>query len=160
MKTSRFSLIPFLPFLLNHLRLPSPELYPILFLLEYFTSRLLFSIIPSDFLGPFVTPRHEPHGKHPCIVKEAYLLVRYLAMDILLSHARVLRECVKQRCLIIGIHVTIFIQKYPVTSSYPHSLYFFYFPLLHIVLHTWNTHSRVYAALYRSRGLIMPISRL
>jgi hypothetical protein len=37
------SLIPFLPFLLNHLRLPSPELDPILFFLNYFTLRLLFS---------------------------------------------------------------------------------------------------------------------
>jgi hypothetical protein len=42
-KSSWHRLIPFLPFLLNNLRLPSPELDPILFLLDYFTSRLLFS---------------------------------------------------------------------------------------------------------------------
>jgi hypothetical protein len=35
MKSSWHSLIPFLTFLLSHLRLPSPELGPILFLLDY-----------------------------------------------------------------------------------------------------------------------------
>jgi hypothetical protein len=43
MKSSLHSLIHFLPFLLDYLRLPSPELDPIPFLLDYITSRLLFS---------------------------------------------------------------------------------------------------------------------
>jgi hypothetical protein len=42
------------------------------------------------------------------IVKEAYLLVRYPAMDaLLLWRARVLRECLPTRCLAMDIHVTI-----------------------------------------------------
>jgi hypothetical protein len=41
-KSSLHRLIPFLLFLLNHLRLPSPELDPIFFLPDCFTSLLLF----------------------------------------------------------------------------------------------------------------------
>jgi hypothetical protein len=43
------------------------------------------------------------------IVKNAGLLVRYLAIDVLLLRARVLREYVlPARCLAIAIYVTIF----------------------------------------------------
>jgi hypothetical protein len=61
MKYSGHSLILLLPFLLNHVRLPSPELGPILFLLDYLTTTLPYS--PSDLLRPFITPRH---GSHYC----------------------------------------------------------------------------------------------
>jgi hypothetical protein len=65
MKSSCHRLIPFLPFLLTHLRLSSLELDPILFLLDYFTSRPLLSA-PSRLLTlPFYnssvrTPRKTP----------------------------------------------------------------------------------------------------
>jgi hypothetical protein len=90
MKSSWHSLIPFVPFLLTHLRLPSPELNQVLLT----TVLHSFYYCSSEFLCPFITPRHEPQGKHPCIVKVACLLVRYLVMDVLLSRGRVLRECV------------------------------------------------------------------
>jgi hypothetical protein len=68
-KSSCHSLIPFLPFRLNHLPLPSPERYLILFLLDSFTSRLLFLLIVSYYwLCPLITPRHEPHGKHSLLL--------------------------------------------------------------------------------------------
>jgi hypothetical protein len=53
-----------------------------------------FTTRSSDLLCPFIIPRIESHGKHPYTFKEACLVVRYLAIDVLLSRARVLRECV------------------------------------------------------------------
>jgi hypothetical protein len=63
-KSSWHSLIPFLPFLLSHFCLPSPELDPILILHSYFTSLLPFSTTPSCLLSPFVIPQHGPHREH------------------------------------------------------------------------------------------------
>jgi hypothetical protein len=75
--SSLHSLIHFLPFLLNHLRLPSPKLDPIL------------AKTPSNDLHcPFIIPRHGPRRKRSLsIVKKACLLIRCLAMDILLLSA-------------------------------------------------------------------------
>jgi hypothetical protein len=92
MKSSWHSLIPFLPFLLNHLRLPSPELDPILFLLDHFTSRLLFSAPSTSLLLLLLSCRtlpiitlNGPHRKHLLVLfKDACLQLRYLAMDVLL----------------------------------------------------------------------------
>jgi hypothetical protein len=88
-KSSWHSLIPVLPFLLNHLRLPSPELDPIPF-------RLLLCTSSRPLAVPFYntsarTPRKTPSS----IVNDAPVLVRYLTMIILqLSLSLALRECV------------------------------------------------------------------
>jgi hypothetical protein len=83
MKSSCHGLIPFLPFLLNHLRLPSrPSSLDYCSVLPCTTSHFL--TVPSSARTPQKTP--------PCVVKNACLLVRYVAMDILLSRARVLWE--------------------------------------------------------------------
>jgi hypothetical protein len=61
------------------------------------TITILYSLVLSFsrvLLCSFITPTHGPHEKHSCTVKGACLLVRYLAMDVLLSRARVLWECV------------------------------------------------------------------
>lgn len=89
MKFSWLSLIPLLLFLLSHLGLPFPELDSVL------VTTVLYSFwyFSSELLSPFITPRHERQGKHSCTVKEACLLVRYLAMVVLLSSSRVLLEC-------------------------------------------------------------------
>jgi hypothetical protein len=85
MKSFCNSLIPFLPFLLNHLRLPSRHnSLDYCSVLPCTPSHLL--TVPSSARTPQKTPS--------CIVKNACLLVRYVAMDILLSRARVLREYV------------------------------------------------------------------
>jgi hypothetical protein len=102
-KSSCHSLIPSLPFLLSHLRLPSSELDPILFLLDYFTSRLLSStplysastttpVLPNTSYNHFArTPWKTPSS----IINNVYLLVPYLATDVLLlSRACVFWECV------------------------------------------------------------------
>jgi hypothetical protein len=98
MKSSWYSLIHFLPFLLNHFRLTSPELdqIPIPSRLLHFTLQLLFSTssrlltVPS-YNSSARTPRKTPSS----VVRNACLLVRYLTMDVLLlSRARVLREYV------------------------------------------------------------------
>jgi hypothetical protein len=83
MKSSFHHLIPFLALIL---RLPtqlSSKLISrqtgVLKLDPRLSTRLLcfyyFSYFPSDLLCSFISPRHGPHGKHPCIVKEACLLV-------------------------------------------------------------------------------------
>jgi hypothetical protein len=56
MKSSCHSLIHFLPFLFNHLRMLSPELGSIL---DYSASTA-----SSDLLSLFTNPRHWLHGKH------------------------------------------------------------------------------------------------
>jgi hypothetical protein len=79
MKSSFHCLIPFLPFLVNHLWLPSPELNPFLFqghiqagwnlenrpfTLDYSALHLLLLSTSSRLLCPFMTSRHGPHKKH------------------------------------------------------------------------------------------------
>jgi hypothetical protein len=87
-KSSCHSLIRFLLFLLSHFRVRSTELDPILFLLDYFTSRLLVSYyFVASSLSLYNSSERTPLYT-PC------LLVRYLAMDVLFSRALVLRECV------------------------------------------------------------------
>jgi hypothetical protein len=53
MKSSLYSLIPFLPILLNHLRQPSPELDTALNLTAHLTTEHFF-----------ITTLHQPHRKH------------------------------------------------------------------------------------------------
>jgi hypothetical protein len=96
-------LIPFLPFLLSHVRLSSPELDPVLFRLLFGTPSHLLTVL---FYNPSAwTPRKTLSS----IVKEACLQLRYLAMDDLLLSAFVARMCLRSRCLAMGIHVTIYI---------------------------------------------------
>jgi hypothetical protein len=81
-KSSGHSLIHFLPLFCSwqFRRLNSTAL-------DYCSTR-------SRLLCLFITPLHGPHGKHPCILKEACSLICYLPIDVLLSLACVLRECV------------------------------------------------------------------
>jgi hypothetical protein len=86
-KSSWYRLIHFLLFLLNHFRLPSPELDTIL---DY-PSTLLKRLSLSLYNPSARTPRKTPSS----IVKEACSLIRYLAKDVLLlSRDLALRECV------------------------------------------------------------------
>jgi hypothetical protein len=64
MKSSLYSLIPSLPFLLSYLRIPSPGLDPILF-------------SPSDIFNPFVNPRHGLHGKRRLYCSLTWQLLPY-----------------------------------------------------------------------------------
>jgi hypothetical protein len=85
-----------------------PSSYPRRLAFRLFTLDYSASTISSDVLCPFIISRNRPHGKHPSIVKEECLPVRYLAMDVLLSRARVLAGmCLPSRCLAMGVHVTI-----------------------------------------------------
>jgi hypothetical protein len=68
--------------------------------------RLDYSL--NDFLCPCITPWQGPHVKHSLYVKEACVLVLYLAVDVLLMHVCVARMCLPSRCLAVGIHTTIF----------------------------------------------------
>jgi hypothetical protein len=104
MKSSCHSLIPFLPFLLNHITLPSPELGPILD-----NSNFTAHSTTEHF---FVTTSHAENTAS--IVKEACLLIRCLAMDILLLRAFAsARMCLPSPCLAIGRHATILLIKFP-----------------------------------------------
>jgi hypothetical protein len=60
--------------------------------LLHFTTSVLYSL--SDFLCPFNLSARSPRKAPSSIVKEACVLLRYLAMDVLLSRARMLREYV------------------------------------------------------------------
>jgi hypothetical protein len=97
MKCSFHSLIHFLPFLLNHLRLPSPELDSIL------------DNSPNDLLRPFITPRHGTRRKHSLsIVEKASLPIRCLVMNVLLLRAyESAGMCLPSPCLAMGLYVTI-----------------------------------------------------
>jgi hypothetical protein len=90
-KFSWHSLISFLPFLLNHLCLPSPELYPIALGYCSILLRTPSRLLTVPFYKPSAwTPRKTPSS----IFNGARLLVRYLAMNVILSHAYASRECV------------------------------------------------------------------
>jgi hypothetical protein len=70
MKSSWHNLIPFLPVLLNHLQLLSPELDPVLF-------RLLFCTPPHLLTVPSYNSSARTQRKTPSsVVKNACLLVR------------------------------------------------------------------------------------
>jgi hypothetical protein len=85
MKSSLQRLILCLPFLLNHLGLPSPELDPIPIpsLLLHFATTVLFSYHSSFGTLISYNPSARTPRKTSCsIIKDACLLVRYLAIDI------------------------------------------------------------------------------
>jgi hypothetical protein len=79
MKSSFHTLVPFVSFLLNNLRLPSPELDQILdnwlkWTLLQLNSLNFWQTNSNNLLCPFITPRHGPFRKHSlCIVEKAYL---------------------------------------------------------------------------------------
>jgi hypothetical protein len=84
MKSSWRNLIPFLPFL----QLPIPKTW-----LD--CSWPLFCTPLRLLTVPFYNPSAQtPWKTSSSVVKDVCLLVRYLAMDVLLSRARVLWECV------------------------------------------------------------------
>jgi hypothetical protein len=113
MKSSFHSLIPFLPFLRNHLWLPSPELDPFLdSSLKWTPSTELFQLLTiesNDFLCPFITPRNGARRKHSLsIVEKACLLIRCLAIDALFLRAYAsVGMCLPSRCLAMCLYVTI-----------------------------------------------------
>jgi hypothetical protein len=75
------SLIPFLPFLLNHIRLPSPELDPFLdnnwlkWTLLQPNSLRSWQQLTAPLQLPVVWPRGEPHGKHCLLLSRIVLRV-------------------------------------------------------------------------------------
>jgi hypothetical protein len=96
MKSFCHSLIPFLPYLLNHHRLPSSELDPYL-------NRNYYQRPPLLLLYPFGTGHTE---NSLCTFEKARLLIRYIATDVLLR-ALAPGIFLASRCLAMGIHVTI-----------------------------------------------------
>jgi hypothetical protein len=105
--------------ILNHLHLPSPELDPILLLAAW----------DPRYIALGRTPRKTPSS----IIKDACLLVRYLATDVILLRAHVAGTCLQTRCLAMGIQVTIHIElcsRYYISNLLflrQGSLYFFWF---------------------------------
>jgi hypothetical protein len=99
MKSSSHSLIPFLPFLLNHLTLPSPELDP-------FPDNSTLKR-PSLFLyNPL--GRDDSENIASLLLRRLVLLIRCLAMGILLMRALVpAGMCLPSRCVAIGLYITL-----------------------------------------------------
>jgi hypothetical protein len=99
MKSSFHRLISFFLFLLNHLGLPSSELDPVPFWLQFVTlcysaSIIVYSVRSSDralFNSSARTPRKTPSST----VKNACLLDRYLAM---LIHVTISSQVINQSC--------------------------------------------------------------
>jgi hypothetical protein len=122
MKSSCHSLVPFLPLFcscqfqrLDSIQLQAPKLISwqagILKLDSSPSTTVLYSYCFSHYsrdLCPFITNRYKPHRKHPRNVKEVCLLVHYVAMDVLLSLTHAAGMCLLSRCLVMGIHATIF----------------------------------------------------
>jgi hypothetical protein len=122
MKSSLHSLIHFLPFILNHSRLPSPELDPILFLnsttslhdycslLLLSVSTLVYSAYSASTLLPcrtlLITTLHGPRGKTVFI---APLLSN--GCPSVVACACVAGMWLPTRCLAMGIQVTIYITQ-------------------------------------------------
>jgi hypothetical protein len=98
MKSSFHSLISILQFILNYLRVPSPELSPIL---DRNSS--------NDLFCSFITPQHGPLRKHSLfVVEKASLLIRRLAMGVLMLRAYVSTGmCLPSRYLAMGLYVTV-----------------------------------------------------
>jgi hypothetical protein len=103
MWSSCHSLIPFVPFL----QLPSLKtrlFYSRIKLHTPFYSAFLLLSCRTLLIITFArTPRKTPSS----IIKNAYLLGLYLAMDVLLLSAFVAGMCLLTRCLAMDIHVTI-----------------------------------------------------
>jgi hypothetical protein len=93
---------------IDRLRLPSPEPEPVL------STAVLYSVCRltvHSYNSSARIPRKTPSS----IVKNASLLIHYLARDVLLLKAFFFAEmCLPTRCLAMGIHVTILI----IISSY------------------------------------------
>jgi hypothetical protein len=87
MKSSLQRLIPFLPFLLNHLRLPSPERDPILFRLLFCTPSRLLTV-------PFYNPLARTTQKTPSSIVKDVFTGPLPRNGCPLPRALVSRECV------------------------------------------------------------------
>jgi hypothetical protein len=88
---SLHSLILFMPFVLNHFRLPFPELDPVL------------DKNSNDLLCSSIIPRYGPP-----VVEKTSLLIRCLVMDVLFLLAYASAEmCLPSRCLAMSLYVTI-----------------------------------------------------
>jgi hypothetical protein len=99
MISSLHSLILFLPFLLNHLGLPSPEPDPVL------DKTVCCCQLRNSSLWPLCMHRAK---NTTYIVKEAFVLIRCLAADVLLLLALApAGMCLPNRCLAVGLYVTI-----------------------------------------------------
>jgi hypothetical protein len=99
MKSSSHCLIPFLPFLLNHLRLPSPELDLIPF-------RLL-SYIPCYSVS---TTLHGPHGKRRLLLSRMrvyWSVSQHWTSYFFFREFASAEMCLPTRCLPVGIYVKI-----------------------------------------------------
>jgi hypothetical protein len=97
MKSYFHSVIPFLPFLLSHLTLSSPELDPV----------LDNSSLKRSSLSLY-NPLARTTQKTACIEK-ACLLIWCLAMDVLFSRAYASAGmCLLSRCLAMVLYVTVY----------------------------------------------------
>jgi hypothetical protein len=99
MESFFYSLIPFLPFVLHHLRLSYPELGPILY-----STAVLYC---WDF---FITTLHGPHRKQALSCWGVFTV----------------GTCLPSRCLTMGIHITILL--FFLCLSLPSSLFHSGFP--------------------------------
>jgi hypothetical protein len=114
MKFSFHSLIPSLPFLLTHLRLPSPELDQILDNNSTQTKSSstelseLLTTNSNNLHRPFITPRHRLRKKTASLLLRRLVLILRLTMDVLLLRAYVSTGmCLPSHCLAMGICVTL-----------------------------------------------------
>jgi hypothetical protein len=81
-------------------------------------SRLLFCTRSRILTVSFYNPSARTPRKTACIVDEACLPRRCLAINVLLSRSLTCAGvCSPSRCVAMGIHVTISIQQCPVRSS-------------------------------------------
>jgi hypothetical protein len=100
--------------LLNHLKLPSPELYSILnnslkrTLLQPNSVNFIksnFSLGNSRYIASERTSRKTPYSIVPCCFMRVYCLV----IEVLLLRALApMGTCSQSRCLALGLYVTIF----------------------------------------------------
>jgi hypothetical protein len=102
----------------DHILLSQIWDFPFRSLLRLAGSRWRYSTPPSHRCPSrlLTVPTYNSSARTPpktpsSIVKNACLLVRYLAMDILLLGSLSLGMCLPTRCLAMGVHVTIFFDR-------------------------------------------------
>jgi hypothetical protein len=111
MKPSCHRLIPFFQFLCNHLRLPSPELDQILFLLDYFTS-FHFSTQLHYSASTLLSSRTLLMTTFARTTRKKTVFTSPLPNNGRLSVvacACIAWMCLPSRCIAVGIHVTNYI---------------------------------------------------
>jgi hypothetical protein len=113
MKSSCHSVIPFLPFILSHFGLQSPELDPIPLqqLTQMNSSSTEFSqlLTTNELLCPVIAHLHGPRRKHSLsFVEKVCLLIRCLVIDVLLLRSLAPAGMgLRSRCLAMGLYVTL-----------------------------------------------------